>query len=179
MRAGDLDYRPPILVRIGSGVAFKSGRQYQEHIGTLHHLEFVNRKIYSEPPDARLANGQYHWPQRYVELSRVAARNWSNTADELNHRLALQTIWHELAHHVWFEDAVRPGAKMRLRGLWESALESDSIEVPQHQRTERFAEMFGEYMSDPALFRENRPHLADFYRDHLAHSGYERAVNQP
>jgi len=29
MRAGDLDYRPPILVRIGSGVAFKCGRQYR------------------------------------------------------------------------------------------------------------------------------------------------------
>ena len=30
MRAGDLDYRPPILVRIGSQAAFKCGRQYPD-----------------------------------------------------------------------------------------------------------------------------------------------------
>ncbi len=126
------------------------------------------------------ANGQYDPTTRVALLSRMAARNWTNGADDPNRRLALKTLWHEMAHHVWFEDFNAKGSdNLRLRRLWAKALDADSIHVPGLERVERFAELFAEYMDNPEVFIASHPNTGGFYRDNMAYPSHKTRIEDP
>ncbi len=143
-------------------------------------IEFTNRRIRSSRRESGFANGLYHPTEGLVELSRAAARDWSDRANKQNRKLALKTLWHEIAHHVWFRDFEAKGDQnLKLRRLWATALDADKIAVPGLERTERFAELFAEYMEDPETFVDSHPNVGAFYRDNLAHPNHVGRIRQP
>ena len=160
------------LARVERGLGAIRGNR----LAGLGRLEFVNDKIPVENQPRAFANGICRRSPARIELSRASARNWSDLADEENRRLALRTLWHEVAHHVWFEDFEAKGG---LPGLWAKALADDKIDVPGRDRMERFAELFAEYMDNPEAFIASHPETGGFYRDNIAHPDHTTRIEDP
>ncbi len=92
-------------------------------------------------------------------LCRSASRNWSRWAtNDLNRTLASKTIWHELGHHIWFNDRI-------IETPWFLAMKGDGLapeKLSYLERVELFAEQFSDYTASEEDFCD-RPNLAALF----------------
>ena len=129
----------------------------------MQRIEFVDHELRC-PRTGRLANARYVRAEEGVRvlLSRAGARDWSDrAAKQRNKDLAVRSILHETAHHVWAEQ-IRAGRREQLETGFVEALRRHAIPT-RGSVEELFAVEAAKYLFAPARYSAVRPHLAVFF----------------
>lgn len=129
-----------------------------DNLKGLRGILFSNNWIRSKTSD-NFSNARYTRKSKVVILSRSAARNWSidgiNTPDNL--ALAIKTIHHEVAHHIWFQG----GKSVEME--WTKAFLEDGLETRRRDIWEIFANQVADYLTSKVNYKKSFPNIGKLF----------------